>query len=231
MASATMIAELPELGQLNRREIAALVGVAPMAQRLRRQQGQAARAVAGAEIRRVLYMATLTARTTWPSQAFYERLKAAGRLPKVALVACMRSCSPRSTPWCALENHGTSRFIAPDFEDGYSVDLHFEVVRASNGALVIGDFLKPQVGIQRAGGFHVVQCVQQHAGVADLAGAVEHGLGQFAPQAKAPEGFAHVQALHLCGVGVVGGVQGRSAQQPAIAPSTSASSSAPRGGA
>ena len=80
VASATMIAELPELGRLNRREIAALVGVAPMAN----DSG-------GFEIRRVLYMATLTATRYNPAiKAFYERLKAAGKLPKVALVACMR---------------------------------------------------------------------------------------------------------------------------------------------
>ena len=91
VASATMIAELPELGRLNRREIAALVGVAPMANDSGGSKGR--RRVQGGrfEIRRVLYMATLTATRYNPAiKAFYERLKAAGKLPKVALVACMR---------------------------------------------------------------------------------------------------------------------------------------------
>ena len=91
VASATLIAELPELGRLNRREIAALVGVAPMAHDSGSSKGR--RRVQGGrfEIRRVLYMATLTATRYNPAiKAFYERLKAAGKLPKVALVACMR---------------------------------------------------------------------------------------------------------------------------------------------
>jgi transposase len=79
------------LGLLNRREIEALVGVAPMAN----DSGttRARRRVQGGrfEIRRVLYMATLTAARHNPAiKTFYDRLLTAGRLPKVALVACMR---------------------------------------------------------------------------------------------------------------------------------------------
>ena len=91
VASATLIAQLPELGRLNRREIAALVGVAPMSNDSGNRKGR--RRVQGGrfEIRRVLYMATLTAARYNPViRAFYERLKAAGKLPKVALVACIR---------------------------------------------------------------------------------------------------------------------------------------------
>ncbi len=91
VASATIIAELPELGQLNRREIATLVGVAPMAYDSGTSRGR--RRVQGGrfEIRRVLYMATLSAARHNPSiKAFYDRLLAAGKFPKVALVACMR---------------------------------------------------------------------------------------------------------------------------------------------
>lgn len=90
-ASAAMIAELPELGRLNRREIAALVGVAPIANDSGKSKGR--RRVQGGrfELRRVLYMATLTATRYNPAiKAFYERLRAAGKLPKVALIACMR---------------------------------------------------------------------------------------------------------------------------------------------
>ena len=91
IASATLIATLPELGELNRREIAALVGVAPMANESGTSRGR--RRVQGGrfEIRRVLYMATLSAARRNPAiRAFYQRLRAAGKLPKVALVACMR---------------------------------------------------------------------------------------------------------------------------------------------
>ena len=92
IASATLIAELPELGKLNRREIAALAGVAPMANDSGNSRGR--RHVQGgrSEIRRVLYMATLTAARYNPAiKAFYQRLLGAGKLPKVALVACMRT--------------------------------------------------------------------------------------------------------------------------------------------
>jgi len=90
VASATLIAELPELGRLNRRQIAALVGVAPFA----RDSGQycGRRRIQGGrfQLRRTLYMATLTAARHNPViRAHYQRLLAAGKLKKVALVACM----------------------------------------------------------------------------------------------------------------------------------------------
>jgi transposase len=91
VASATLIAELPELGKLNRRQIASLVGVAPFARDSGTTKGR--RRVHGGrfDIRRVLYMATLTAAFRNPVfKAYYQRLIAAGKMPKVALVACMR---------------------------------------------------------------------------------------------------------------------------------------------
>lgn len=91
VSSATLIGELPELGRLSRREIAALVGVAPMANDSGSSRGR--RRVTGGrfEVRRTLYMATLTASQYNPTiKAFYERLRSAGKLPKVALIACMR---------------------------------------------------------------------------------------------------------------------------------------------
>ncbi|MBX3717184.1 MAG: IS110 family transposase [Burkholderiales bacterium] len=91
IASATLIAELPELRRLNRREIAALVGVAPIANDSGTTRGR--RRVQGGrfETRRVLYMAALVAARHNPViQTFYQRLIDAGKLPKVALVACMR---------------------------------------------------------------------------------------------------------------------------------------------
>lgn len=91
IASATLIAELPELGRLSRHEIAALVGVAPMANDSGNSRGR--RRVQGGrrDVRRVLYMAALVAARHNPAiQTFYKRLIGAGKLPKVALVACMR---------------------------------------------------------------------------------------------------------------------------------------------
>ena len=91
VASATLIAELPELGKLNRRQIASLVGVAPFAKDSGTSKGR--RRVQGGrfDVRRVLYMATLTAAFRNPVfKAYYQRLVGAGKLPKVALVACMR---------------------------------------------------------------------------------------------------------------------------------------------
>jgi len=89
--SIILIAELPELGSLNRRQIAALVGVAP----LNRDSGtlRGARTVWGGRacVRAVLYMATLVAtRCNSTIKAFYQRLLAAGKAKKVALTACMR---------------------------------------------------------------------------------------------------------------------------------------------
>jgi transposase len=91
VAAATLIAELPELGRLNRRQISALVGVAPYANDSGASRGRR-RIVGGRfEVRRALYMATLTATRHNPAiRAFYEHLLAAGKLKKVALIACMR---------------------------------------------------------------------------------------------------------------------------------------------
>jgi transposase len=91
VAAATLIAELPELGRLNRRQICALVGVAPYANDSGASKGRR-RIVGGRfEVRRALYMATLTAtRYNDSIRTFYERLVAAGKLKKVALIACMR---------------------------------------------------------------------------------------------------------------------------------------------
>lgn len=91
IAAASLIADLPELGRLNRRQIAALVGVAPYAKDSGQHRGR--RRIAGGrfELRRTLYMATLTATRHNPAiRAFYERLLATGKLKKVALIACMR---------------------------------------------------------------------------------------------------------------------------------------------
>lgn len=91
VASRTLLAELPELGKLNRKQIAALVGIAPF----NRDSGQfkGRRTIWGgrASVRSCLYMAALVATRHNPViRAFYQRLRTAGKRPKVALVACMR---------------------------------------------------------------------------------------------------------------------------------------------
>jgi transposase len=103
----TLLAELPELGQLDRRTIAALVGVAPF----NRDSGQwrGRRMIWGgrASVRAALYMAALVASRRNPvMRAFYERLRAAGKPAKVALVAVMRkllttvnAMIKHQTPW------------------------------------------------------------------------------------------------------------------------------------
>jgi len=92
VTAATLLAELPELGTLSRQEIAALVGVAPLARDSGRWRGQRRIGGGRAAVRQVLYMASLTAvrcRQS-PLRTFYQQLRARGKLFKVALVACMR---------------------------------------------------------------------------------------------------------------------------------------------
>jgi transposase len=91
VVSLTLLAELPELGRLSHKEIAALVGVAP----LNRDSGtlRGKRLVYGgrAPVRAALYMAALVASRYNPViRTFYRRLRAAGKPAKVALTACMR---------------------------------------------------------------------------------------------------------------------------------------------
>lgn len=103
----TLLAELPELGQLGRRQVAALVGVAPLNRDSGTRRGQ--RAVWGgrASVRTALYLATLVATRHNPViRATYQRLRAAGKPKKVALVACMRkllvilnAMLKHRTPW------------------------------------------------------------------------------------------------------------------------------------
>jgi len=88
---ATLLSQLPELGTLDRKQIAALVGVAPFNRDSGTLRGRRSIWGGRASVRGVLYMSTLAATRCNPAiRAFYERLRAAGKLPKVALVACMR---------------------------------------------------------------------------------------------------------------------------------------------
>ena len=91
VTTSTLICDLPELGKLNRREIAKLAGVAPIVNQSGKKDKQ--RSVFGGRghVRRVLYMAALVGtRKNAVLRKFYQRLLARGKAKKVALVACMR---------------------------------------------------------------------------------------------------------------------------------------------
>ena len=91
VTSHTLIAQLPELGSLNRRQIAALVGVAPFNRDSGTLRGHRTTWGGRAEVRQVLYMATMSAIRCNPAiRCFYRRLRDNGKPGKVALVACMR---------------------------------------------------------------------------------------------------------------------------------------------
>lgn len=91
VVSRTVLAELPELGRLNRKQIAALVGVAPLNWDSGTLRGRRAIWGGRAHVRTALYMAALAASRRNPViRQFYRRLRAAGKAPNVALVACMR---------------------------------------------------------------------------------------------------------------------------------------------
>ena len=86
----TLLAQLPELGQLNRKQITALVGLAPMNRDSGTLRGQRHIFGGRADVRRVLFVAALVGTRFNPVlKAFYARLLAAGKAKKVALVACM----------------------------------------------------------------------------------------------------------------------------------------------
>jgi transposase len=87
----TLIADLPELGHLDRRRLAALVGVAPVNRDSGQQRGYRAIAGGRASLRNALFMATLVAvRRNAVLKAHYDALVARGRPKKVALIACIR---------------------------------------------------------------------------------------------------------------------------------------------
>jgi transposase len=107
VTSATLLSQLPELGHLDRQAIAKLVGVAPLNDDSGTWHGQRHIWGGRAAVRAALYMATLVAtRCNAQIREFYQRLRAAGKAKKVALVACMRkllvicnSIARTATPW------------------------------------------------------------------------------------------------------------------------------------
>lgn len=104
----TLLARLPELGQLNRKKIAALAGLAPINRDSGKYRGKRTIFAGRSDVRAALYMATLSAVSHNPAiRTFYQRLIHAGKLPKVALTACMHkvliilnAMVRTNTPWC-----------------------------------------------------------------------------------------------------------------------------------
>jgi transposase len=107
--SMTLIACLPELGKLDRKKIAALVGVAPYNRDSGKKNGKRYIRGGRTEVRNVLYMATVAAiRFNEVIRVFYERLRKEGKAPKAAITACMRklltilnAMVKTKTVWCA----------------------------------------------------------------------------------------------------------------------------------
>ena len=114
----TLLALLPELGQMNRKQVAALVGVAPYDFDSGRLKGMRCIWGGRAPVRRVLYMAALIGYRCNPQlRAFHDRLAAAGKKAKVVLVAVMRKIITilnamlrDNVPWV---DHSIGRHILP----------------------------------------------------------------------------------------------------------------------
>jgi transposase len=91
LSALTLTSGIPELGTLNRKKIAKLIGIAPLCRDSGTMKGRRTCWGGRPAIRACLYMATLSAVRHHPQiKAFYKRLRAAGKLRKVAIVACMR---------------------------------------------------------------------------------------------------------------------------------------------
>ena len=101
VAAAVLLAEVPELGACTRQQVAALVGVAPFNRDSGAWRGRRSCWGGRAQVRAALYMAALTATRVNPTlRACYQRLIAAGKPPKVALVACLRQLLVRCNALC-----------------------------------------------------------------------------------------------------------------------------------
>jgi transposase len=110
--SRTLIADFPELGRLNHREIASLVGLAPIARDSGKMKGK--RMVFGgrASVRGALYMAAVVgARHNPVIRAFYERLRERDKPPRLALIACAHKLLTILTRWLELVKPGGPNMV------------------------------------------------------------------------------------------------------------------------
>ena len=117
VVSATLITRLPELGSLTRRQVAALVGVAPFDRKSGRWVGESHIFGGRADVRTALYMAVITAkRYPGPIRELYQRLRGAGKKPKVALTACMRKLVIILNAMVKHHTHWSPSCAAPSVE-------------------------------------------------------------------------------------------------------------------
>ncbi|MCI0366338.1 MAG: IS110 family transposase [Phycisphaerales bacterium] len=114
VVASTLVAELPELGKINRQEIAALVGLAPFDRESGKWRGKRSCFGGRAHIRSTLYMAVITAKRCNPFiQAFAQRLQAAGKAFKVVMLACMRKLLTILNHLVATGQHWNPQLIHP----------------------------------------------------------------------------------------------------------------------
>lgn len=107
ITAAVLVAEMPELGQIGNKQVAALAGVAPFTRDSGQMRGQAHIAGGRLSVRCALYMAAISAiRANRPIKAFYKRLRDQGKPAKLAIVAAMRklvitanTIIAKDTPW------------------------------------------------------------------------------------------------------------------------------------
>lgn len=119
VSSVSLLSDLPELGTLNRKEIAALVGVAPFNCDSGKYRGRRRIWGGRANVRKTLYMATRSAVRFNPViKAFYERLRTAGKPHKVALTACMRKTLIIVNSMIKNKTYWTESYKNLDFEYG-----------------------------------------------------------------------------------------------------------------
>lgn len=113
ITSAILIADLPELGHTDRKKAAALVGVAPFNDDSGYRRGKRRTKGGRADVRKVLYMATISASRYNPRiKAFYEQLLKRGKLKKVALVACMRKLLTILNAMLRSRSHWQTSYLA-----------------------------------------------------------------------------------------------------------------------
>ena len=115
VTSHTLLLCLPELGRLNRKQIARLVGVAPLNNDSGKRQGPRHIAGGRADVRCILYMSALVAVRHNPViREFYLRLRQAGKVKKVALTACMRKLLTILNAMVKTNTHWQSMGVEPD---------------------------------------------------------------------------------------------------------------------
>jgi len=113
VVASTLVAELPELGKINRQEIAALVGLAPFDRESGQWKGKRSCRGGRAQVRSTLYMAVITAKRCNPIiKSLAERLKAAGKSFKVVMVACMRKLLTILNTIAATRQHWSPKCLA-----------------------------------------------------------------------------------------------------------------------